>query len=75
VSPDRWRSGIGSALLEHVLAGLESGGRWADVTLWVYTANERARTFYARHGFEIAGETVNEHTGQPVVRLRRRLGG
>jgi ribosomal protein S18 acetylase RimI-like enzyme len=73
VRPDRWRTGLGSALLARALAELESG-RWTEVTLWVFAANERGRAFYAAHGFEAADEAVNEHTGQPVVRLRRRVG-
>jgi ribosomal protein S18 acetylase RimI-like enzyme len=72
VSPDRWRAGIGSALLEHALAELD--GHWKDMTLWVFAANGPARAFYARHGFEDAGEPVDDYSGQPVVRLRRRLG-
>jgi ribosomal protein S18 acetylase RimI-like enzyme len=73
VAPDRWRSGIGSALLEHVLAELQAEERWADITLWVFAANDRARAFYEHHGFTSAGEPVDEHTGEPIVRLRRRL--
>jgi ribosomal protein S18 acetylase RimI-like enzyme len=75
VSPDCWRSGIGSALLEQVVTELRTEARWADLTLWVFSANEPALAFYARHGFENAGETVNEYSGEPVVRLRRRLAG
>jgi hypothetical protein len=43
------------------------------VTLWVFAANDRGRAFYSAHGFEVADEAVHEHTGLPVVRLRRRL--
>ena len=73
VSPKRWRTGLGSALLDAALAELD-GTAWTAVTLWVFSANERGRAFYAAHGFEVADEAVNEHTGLPVVRLRRRLG-
>jgi ribosomal protein S18 acetylase RimI-like enzyme len=73
VSPTRWRSGIGSTLLAAALAEL-AGGPWTVATLWVFAANERGRAFYAKHGFEVADEAVNEYTGLPVVRLRRRLG-
>jgi ribosomal protein S18 acetylase RimI-like enzyme len=73
VTPDRWRTGLGSALLDAALAELELGP-WTEVTLWVFAANEPGRAFYSAHGFEVADEAVNEHTGLPVVRLRRRLG-
>jgi ribosomal protein S18 acetylase RimI-like enzyme len=73
VSPDRWRTGLGSALLDAALAQLENSP-WTEVTLWVFAANLRGRAFYAKQGFEAADEAVNEHTGLPVVRLRRRLG-
>jgi ribosomal protein S18 acetylase RimI-like enzyme len=72
VAPAHWRTGIGSALVSHWLEQLEREG-WADVTLWVFAANAGGRAFYARHGFELADETVNEYYALPVVRLRRRL--
>jgi ribosomal protein S18 acetylase RimI-like enzyme len=73
VAPERWRTGLGSVLLDAAIAELEAGP-WTEVTLWVFAANLRGRAFYDAHGFDVADEAVNEHTGLPVVRLRRRLG-
>ena len=42
------RSGIGTALLNHAKA-LEPEG----LTLWAAEANEQARAFYRRHGFDV----------------------
>lgn len=46
VRPEAQRQGVGSALLERVLAQHPDG-----VGLWVFESNEPARSFYARHGF------------------------
>ncbi|HXR23625.1 MAG TPA: GNAT family N-acetyltransferase [Acidimicrobiales bacterium] len=75
VDPERWRQGVGSALM---LAGLErlAGAGYSQAVLWVLADNSRARAFYERHGwradgasklFEVAGEN------HPEVRYRRRL--
>jgi GNAT superfamily N-acetyltransferase len=45
VRPDRWRHGVGTALLGLVRAHLPGG-----FGLYVFAANTRARAFYARHG-------------------------
>jgi ribosomal protein S18 acetylase RimI-like enzyme len=54
VDPHRRRRGIGAALLEAALDGLEQDG-WERVTLWVFSGNDAARAFYARFGFEADG--------------------
>ena len=46
VRPDAQGQGVGTALLERVLATHPDG-----VGLWVFESNEPARSFYARHGF------------------------
>jgi GNAT superfamily N-acetyltransferase/chorismate mutase len=46
VRPEAQGQGVGSALLERVLAQHPDG-----VGLWVFESNEPARSFYARHGF------------------------
>lgn len=46
VVPDRTGEGIGSALLDVAKAVRPDG-----LGLWVFESNERARRFYARHGF------------------------
>jgi L-amino acid N-acyltransferase YncA len=50
VHPDKWRKGIGRALLS---ASLEEGRRrkYDQVTSWVLEGNQRARSFYESFGF------------------------
>jgi ribosomal protein S18 acetylase RimI-like enzyme len=48
-------SGLGKALMEQALADARETGR-ARVLLGVYGKNDRARAFYERHGFVMAGE-------------------
>jgi ribosomal protein S18 acetylase RimI-like enzyme len=74
VSPARWRSGLGSALLEAAVGRLDDG-RWDEATLWVLQDNARARRFYAKHGFAPDGALRQDNEGHPTeVRLRRSLG-
>lgn len=76
VDPSRWRSGVGSALLEGALRELREVHEdpWRHVTLWVLAENTAARTFYARAGFEHDGvEGTDALTGRPKVRLRAPL--
>jgi GNAT superfamily N-acetyltransferase len=73
VHPDRWRAGIGRALLDEALGRLREEG-WRDVTLWVFGANDEARAFYATRAFQPDGaERRNEAVGQVAVRLRAAL--
>jgi GNAT superfamily N-acetyltransferase len=75
VDPPRWRGGIGRSLM----AAVESF--WAPRTIhelfvWVFEANQAARTFYASLGFAPDGVTQVDDFGgaQPVeVRYRRSL--
>lgn len=55
VSPEAWRSGVGSALLQSGLDWLS--GRAPRLVLWVLRDNLRARGFYEGHGFEADGAT------------------
>lgn len=53
-----WQGGgNGAALMEQVVAIARAAGK-ARMLLAVYTANDRARRFYARQGFTEIGETV-----------------
>ena len=45
VAPDAQRQGVGTALLEDTMRALPSG-----FTLWTHQGNERARSFYEKHG-------------------------
>ena len=58
--------GIGKALLDHVCA--RAGG---PVTLKVQRPNLRARAFYRREGFEVAGEGADELGRPPWLLMRK----
>lgn len=66
VDPDHWRGGVGTSLLEAMLArGLR------PTTLDVFARNAPARAFYARFGFRRAGAWWNEQD-QALELLYRR---
>jgi GNAT superfamily N-acetyltransferase len=72
VGPEAQGSGVGARLLADAAAWVPSEGL-ADATLWVFQANERARRFYARHGWTPDGGTrIEPGFGEPEVRLRWR---
>ncbi len=51
-------------------------GGWREVTLWVFAANDRARFFYERFGFEPDGVTKRHPpSGQEVIRMHAALVG
>jgi GNAT superfamily N-acetyltransferase len=67
VAPDRFGQGVGTSLLQAAHAELHTG-----TALWVFEGNERALSFYARHGYERDGAThVHEPTGLTEVRMTR----
>jgi GNAT superfamily N-acetyltransferase len=74
VDPGAWRSGVGSALLEHALKALAEQG-YRAATLWSFADNDRANGFYARHGFVRDGAEQRREfsAGAVEVRYRRPL--
>jgi putative acetyltransferase len=64
VSPDRWGSELGNALLDEAKRLSPDG-----ITLQVNTDNARAIRFYARNGFIHAGAGVNPTSRRPVLRM------
>jgi GNAT superfamily N-acetyltransferase len=70
VDPDHWGSGVGSALLRTVHAGLADAGHRRAV-LWVATGNDRARRFYARHSWQAEPVERTEVTFGAVVQVTR----
>ena len=50
VRPGRWGKGVGHALMTATLHLWQQRGV-RSAKLWVYERNDRARTFYARHGW------------------------
>jgi putative acetyltransferase len=64
VTPEGWGGGIAEALLNE--AKRLSPGR---VQLLVNKDNDRAISFYRKHGFAHAGDAVNSLSGRPVSRM------
>lgn len=62
VDPDRWRRGVGRALLTAATEVLGERGS-TDAVLWVLTDNARARRFYERQGWTPDGATRVERFG------------
>lgn len=70
VSPEAWRSGVGSALMQDALDRFRHDG-WQTASLWVVEGNTRAQSFYRRFGFEFDGaRTAHEPSGAREVRMR-----
>jgi GNAT superfamily N-acetyltransferase len=77
VLPQSWRQGLGSSLLETAVEHWQGGGAHALV-LWVFEANERARSFYEAMGWQPDGarqELVLGGTAAFEIRYRARLPG
>lgn len=73
VEPDVWRGGVASALLTEALGKVREDG-WAQITLWVFAANDGGRALYDRFGLAPDGaELRHERSGQTEVRLRASL--
>jgi ribosomal protein S18 acetylase RimI-like enzyme len=72
VSPDRWRSGVGWALLVKGKQLLIEAG-FTEGFLWVLRDNARARRFYERAGWHVDGVTKTvEIGGRALVEVRYR---
>jgi GNAT superfamily N-acetyltransferase len=75
VDPAAWGRGFGSRLMVRTLLDLPPEA--AGVTLWVLSANDRGRRFYANHGFAPDGASkIEDFDGEPLqeVRLLRAIG-
>jgi ribosomal protein S18 acetylase RimI-like enzyme len=70
VHPDRWGEGVGTALLDAVVAAARE--RDADrLRLGVMADNDRARGFYEDRGFERVGDRRDERLGVRAVLYER----
>jgi ribosomal protein S18 acetylase RimI-like enzyme len=70
VSPDAWRSGVGTALMTHALDALRRD-RWRAASLWVAEGNDRALRFYEQFGFKLDGSSAaHRPSGAREVRMR-----
>lgn len=67
VAPDAWRGGVGAALVAEAKRLSPTG-----LDLDVNTDNARALCFYAKLGFAVAREGVNQISGKAIYRMRWR---
>lgn len=68
--PSAWSSGVGHALLEGVERELTDAGH-STAYLWVLDGNERAATFYTRHGWlDDGGTKTEERPGLTLLERR-----
>jgi GNAT superfamily N-acetyltransferase len=72
VEPERWRWGIGRALMRAVL-DKATGDGFEAVTLWVYGDYAPARRFYESFGFKPDGASRQKPERLDEVRLRLTL--
>jgi putative acetyltransferase len=64
VAPERWRSGVGAALIAEAKRISPAG-----LDLDVNTDNARAIGFYRKQGLKISGASVNPISRKPVHRM------
>jgi GNAT superfamily N-acetyltransferase len=68
VDPDRWRRGVGRALMQHTVDWFRARG-CDDAALWVRASNIRAQAFYAAGGWQPDGtERIRSVAGGVEVR-------
>ena len=76
LDPERRGSGLGTALLEYVLAEADRAG-YRVATLYVLIKNGGARRFYERNGWEpepdVVSECLGDGTAAPQLRYRKKL--
>ena len=63
--PGNWHKGFGSMMMDRVLSDIKEAG-YSEVMLWVFTGNERARSFYEKKGFVVT-DKVNPCLGTEEV--------
>lgn len=72
VHPDRWGQGLGSAVLEAVLAGARERG-FTRAQLWTHETNLRAQRLYLRLGWTASGRTTRDDYGELIRQYVRSL--
>jgi GNAT superfamily N-acetyltransferase len=74
VHPSAWGEGVGHILIERAFDALRARG-FTEATVWSFADNQRANTFYERHGMARDGTTRREQVWCDVdeVRYRRPL--
>jgi GNAT superfamily N-acetyltransferase len=73
VEPERRGTGLGPALLEHVIDHARATGA-ARLVLWTHESHRAAGRLYARRGFRLLNQTPVEAFGQPAVEQNWVLG-
>ena len=68
--PDQWHMGFGTRLMERVLADIAAQG-YAEVMLWVFAENHRARAFYEKLGFRATEHTKDFHGATEACYLKK----
>ena len=71
VAANRWRRGVGRALMDAALEDLRERG-YTEATVWSFATNERANAFYEAQGFERDGAERTEETWAHVLEVRYR---
>jgi GNAT superfamily N-acetyltransferase len=71
VAADRWRAGVGRALMAAALEDLRVRG-YAEATVWSFGSNERANAFYEAQGFTRDGATRTEEVWANLLEVRYR---
>lgn len=66
VAPSRWRSGVGSTLMDAALSQLVEAG-FTSAVLWVLVGNQRAIQSYEATGWHTDGLTKHETIGGKAV--------
>lgn len=59
--PERWSSGVGHALMTDAERRLRAAG-FTEAHLWVLRGNDRAASFYERHGWREDGAVKDDDT-------------
>jgi GNAT superfamily N-acetyltransferase len=71
VAADRWRAGVGRALMAAALDDLRLRG-YAEATVWSFDLNVRANAFYDAQGFARDGATRTEEVWAHLLEVRYR---
>ena len=71
VRADRWRRGVGRALMAAALADLAARG-YSEAAVWSFAANDRANSFYEHHGFTRDGSARREAHWANILEVRYR---
>ena len=71
VDPNRWRQGIGRALIAETIKRTAEEG-YTELSLWTLTQNEPAIEFYEELGWKRDGrEQIHPSARAPALRMRR----